>query len=80
MLKAPVETIEPEKEEVAVAEVTPAPAVEPEPEVAAPLEPEPVPEPVAELPKTASPLPLIALLGVTALAVSGALKALARHN
>ncbi len=78
MLKAPVVTVTPEKEEVGITDITVAPPIEPR--VAENVEPAPIAEPIAELPKTASPLPLIALLGVTALALSGALKALVRHS
>ena len=78
LLKAPVVTVTPEKEEVAIAQITVAPPIEPR--VAETVEPAPVAEPIAELPKTASPFPLIGFLGLTAIAVSRALKALARRN
>jgi len=73
LVKAPVETIEPQKEVAeappehwAVPETTP---VEPEP---APL---PAPAPLApELPATASPLPLVALFGMMSLTFALLLK------
>jgi LPXTG-motif cell wall-anchored protein len=54
----------------------PAPAPKPAPVVvaqAAPPPPPPAPEPAKQLPKTGSPLPLIALLGVTALGAASLL-------
>lgn len=66
---APVETIAPPKEEVAVEPphvVEAAPAVEPEPA--------PVATPAPELPHTASPIPAIALFGILSLALAAALK------
>jgi hypothetical protein len=67
----PVVTVEPTGEEV------PLPAVEPEPtELVLPEPAEPVPaEPAAEaLPRTASPLPLIALTGFLAAGAAGAVR------
>jgi hypothetical protein len=67
--QAPVMAIKPTGEEVAVAEVvTPLPA-----EVAA----ETTPEPPAALPKTASPMPLIGLLGLLSLGSAFAVRAVA---
>lgn len=72
LIQAPVVTIEPEKKEVVIAEATPPPA--PEPVAAAPAPEEaPAPPPV-ELPKTASPMPLLALLGMSSLALGGLLR------
>ena len=71
--KAPVAAMTPEKKEVAVAE-----AVEIAPpartEIAQAREPVVEPAAPAELPKTASPLPYIALGGLVSLALAGALK------
>jgi LPXTG-motif cell wall-anchored protein len=66
-----VEVAPPAAEPAPVAVETPAPAAEPAPA------PEPVSTPVAEpteLPKTASSLPLIALIGVTSLGLAIGLK------
>jgi len=63
MLKAPVVEITPEQKEVEIAE-----AVEPPPVVAETLEPAPAPAPApVELPKTASPLGLLGLVGLGSL-------------
>lgn len=60
-----------------IAQATPPPAPEPAPQAA----PEPAPAPPAqELPKTASPMPLIALLGLSSLAVGGLLKWLPKRG
>ena len=71
--KAPVAAMTPENKEVAVAE-----AVEIAPpartEIAQVREPVAEPAAPAELPKTASPLPYIALGGLVSLALAGALK------
>ena len=56
----------------------PPPPPKPAPVVVAQAAPPPPPEPPKELPKTGSPLPMIALLGVTALA-GGALMTLRRR-
>jgi len=75
LIEAPVMPVVPEaRKPVEIAEVTPAP----EPIAAVPA-PEPAPLPAApasvqELPKTASPMPLVALLGVASLALGGLLK------
>lgn len=68
--QAPVLAIKPTGEEVAVAEVTAPPAPE---EVAA----APMPEVPASLPKTASPMPLIGLLGLLSLGGAFAVRAMA---
>jgi hypothetical protein len=80
LLKAPVVAITPEKKEVEIAEVIepkpveeqPAPAV-----VAPPPVPTPVPAPV-ELPKTASPVPLIAVGGFLSLGLAAATKLISK--
>jgi len=73
MTKAPVETIAPP-----VVEETPAPPpVVEQPAPAPEPEPTPAPAPVPEIPKTASPMPLVAFLGVTSLALALLLKRLA---
>jgi hypothetical protein len=68
-LEEPIVAIEPTGEEWEIAEIFP-PEVSAEP----PFVPEPAvpePEPVAELPKTATPLPLLALIGlITAVGAS----------
>jgi hypothetical protein len=75
--KTPVTTITPENNEVEVAEaidITLAaspPAVAPE---------APAPVSVEELPKTASPLPFVALLGMCSLGVAWLLKRARSHN
>ncbi len=70
MAKAPVETVAPPAPE----EVAPPVETKPAPE----LEPTPAPAPeapaVPELPKTASPMPLVLLLGVTSLTLALLLK------
>jgi hypothetical protein len=80
LIEAPVAPVAPEEtKEVEIAAAAP-PA--PEPAAAAP-EPEPAPAPapvsVEELPKTASPMPLIGLLGVSSLALGGLLRRLPRR-
>jgi hypothetical protein len=79
LIEAPVATVVPEeKKEVEIAEATPSPAPEP---VAAAREPAPVPAPapLQELPKTASPMPLIGLLGISSLALGSFLRWLPRR-
>ena len=71
LVETPIVTVTPEKEEVAVAEVTPAPPIEAQ--VA-----EPAPAPIAELPKTASTFPLFILVGLSALALAGVLRTIAK--
>jgi LPXTG-motif cell wall-anchored protein len=66
MVKAPVETVEPPKEEAAAeaprwTAPEPTPVVEPEPEPAPLAAPAPIPPP--ELPATGSPMPVITLIG-----------------
>ena len=58
----------------AVAEAAPVP--EPQPEEARPAEPEPAPRLPSQLPGSASPLPLIGLLGLLSLAASFGLRML----
>jgi hypothetical protein len=69
--QAPVMAIQPTGEDVAVAEVVTAPPAEVE--VAA----QPMPELPATLPKTASPMPLIGLLGLLSLGGACAVRAVA---
>ena len=75
--EAPVVAITPEKKEVPVEQV-----VQPKPaETVAPVaEAAPAPAAPVELPKTASPLPLIALLGLSALGLGGALRAMSKRG
>ena len=77
LAKAPVETVAPpEVEEPAPPPVAAKPTPAVEPEGVPPPALEPTPAPVAELPKTASPMPLVALLGMTSLALVLLLKRL----
>jgi hypothetical protein len=69
--QAPVMAIKPTGEEVAVAEVVTAPPAEAEVAAA------PMPELPATLPKTASPMPLIGLLGLLSLGGAFAVRAVA---
>jgi hypothetical protein len=80
----PVVAVTPENKEVEVAEVIEATPTAPEPSTgpAAPTAPIAVatPAPEQELPKTASPLPTIALLGMGSLAMAWLLKAVRSQN
>ena len=80
--RTPVVAVTPENKEVEVAEVletTPAaPQSSTAPVTASALEAMPAPE--QELPKTASPLPVIALLGMSSLGVAGLIKLVRSHN
>jgi len=82
MLKEPVTTVTPEKE-VAVAPVEAPPAVEVAPPVVEKAEPAPPPPPVEvpipEMPKTASPVPLVLLAGFGLLSLAGVLRAFVKH-
>jgi hypothetical protein len=71
--EAPVAAMTPEKTEVEIAQAV---EISPPARTEIALAPEPVAEPAApaELPKTASPLPYIALGGLVSLALAGALK------
>ena len=74
LIKAPVETVAPPPEETVVetqkwTEPEPTPVVEPEP-----APPAPAPAPAPELPATASPIPLIALAGLSFLTLAAVLK------
>ena len=74
LIEAPVEVIPPEHFQIA--EVTPVETPAPEPVVEAPA-PEPAPVAAAaveELPKTASEIPLLALLGAGSLVLGGLLR------
>jgi len=73
LIEAPVVAVAPEKQEVEIAEATPPPAPEPVAAAPAPVA-EAAPAPAQELPKTASPMPLIALLGLSSLVLGGLLK------
>lgn len=74
LLKEPVMAVTPEKREIEVAEVvTPPPPVQPP-------APVPTPVPLKELPKTASPLPLIGLLGLASLGLAAGLRVINRRN
>lgn len=77
--KEPVITITPEKNVVEVAKVTEPIQPEAAPPVLA-LTPPPPLEPVKELPETASPIPLLMLIGLGSLWLAGALRAVARHS
>jgi hypothetical protein len=75
LIQEPVMAITPERKEVELAQVTsPAPAEAPR--VIAQAQPPAAP---TELPKTASPLPLLILVGGCSLGLAGALKWIARH-
>jgi hypothetical protein len=73
---APVAAMTPESKQV---EIASAVELEPQAAPAGAATPAPAAAP-AELPKTASPLPLIALFGVLALGVAGALKRVVAKN
>lgn len=73
MIAEPVETLTPPAPEIARAE-PPAALAEPEP---MPLMAA-VPAPVPELPKTASPMPLVGLMGVSSLALAVILRRIAK--
>jgi hypothetical protein len=64
---------EPVPEPEPVVEATPPPAPEPEP-VAEVVVAEPAPPPPMQLPKTASALPLVGLVGASALGLAAALR------
>ncbi|HYM11392.1 MAG TPA: hypothetical protein VEU62_11705 [Bryobacterales bacterium] len=73
--ETPVVAVTPEKKEVEVAEV-----VQPEPVETPMRAPEPAPPaPIQELPETASPLPLISLLGLSSLGLAGVLRAISKR-
>jgi hypothetical protein len=73
LLEAPVVAITPEREEVEIAQaVEPPPIATPAPVAAA----EPAP---AELPKTASPIPLVALLGLSSLGLAASFRWIAKR-
>jgi hypothetical protein len=73
-----------QKQETQVAENTPPPAPEPQATAPAPA-PEPTPAPVestrarTELPRTASPFPMVAMAGLLALGASMAVRAIAKR-
>lgn len=71
LVNEPVETVMPERQE---AEALPAPTEVEAPAVIAEAEP----APAVELPKTASPIPLLGLAGLCSLVLAGALRAFAR--
>jgi len=75
LIEAPVTEVAPEPAPAEIAEATPLP--EPVADTPAP-EPAPAPPIAVELPKTASPLPLIGLLGAASLSMGGLLRWLAR--
>lgn len=79
--RTPIVAVTPENTEVAVAE-TPETSVEtPTPGVASEtLSPRAEATPAQELPKTASPLPAIAFLGMCSIGLAGFLKAARRRN
>ncbi|HYL38736.1 MAG TPA: hypothetical protein VEV17_22655 [Bryobacteraceae bacterium] len=74
LVKEPVFAITPEKREIELSEV-----IEPAPPVEQVVPAAPAPVPVPELPKTASPLPLVALVGISALGLAAALKAVSKY-
>jgi len=71
LVQEPVIAITPEKKEVEIAKVTEAPAPAPAPAPAA--------APAPELPKTASPVPLAGLIGLSSLGLSALLRAIRKH-
>ena len=74
LAREPVVAVTPEQREVAIEKV-----IEEKPVQAAP-QTMPAPEPIRELPKTASPVPLIGLLGVVSLGLAGALRVFSRRS
>lgn len=78
LVQEPVTAITPDKKEVEVAQAIETTPAEP---VAEARPPEPAPAPAApELPKTASPMSFVALLGLASLGLSAALRAIARRT
>jgi len=73
LIQEPVIAITPEKKEVEIAQVIEAKPAEP---LVAPAEPT---APAPELPKTASPVPLLGLLGFSSLGLSAVLRAFAKR-
>jgi hypothetical protein len=71
--EAAIVAVTPEREEVEIAQAVEAPPIAPPAPVAA-AEPAP-----AELPKTASPIPLVALLGLSSLGLAGAFRWIAKR-
>jgi len=74
LVKEPVKEITPEKKEVEIAQA-PAPAPAPVAEL-----PAPAPAPAPVLPKTASPEPLVGLLGFASLGLSALLRAVNKRR
>jgi hypothetical protein len=72
--KTPVVEITPDEKEVEVAEVESEPVPTAAPVVEAPVTAAPEPAREPELPKTASPLPLVGLLGTCALGLAGLIR------
>jgi hypothetical protein len=71
LMQAPVVAITPERKEVEIAQAVEAPPI---------AAPAPAPEtPVQELPKTASPIPFVALLGLSSLGLAGAFRWIAKR-
>ncbi len=79
LIQAPVAEVSPAPAPIEIAEATPPPAPVAAAPAAEPPAPEPVPAPAEELPKTASPLPLIGLAGGFLLALGSLLRWLPRH-
>jgi hypothetical protein len=73
------EAAPPAPEPAIAAAPEPAPA-QPEPAPAPAVTPEPQPEPVAQLPRTAGPLPLAGLAGLLSLAAAAGLRGYRRHT
>ncbi len=79
MKTAPVETVKPEttpQKQTEVAQAAPPPAPPQQTE----QQPAPSAAPAQPLPKTASPLPLIGLLGLSSLGIGGVLRAMAKRS
>jgi len=76
LINEPVVTITPDRKEVEMVQI-------PEPtqlEIAPAIAEAPAQAPVAELPKTASPLPLFILVGLGALGLAGTLRVFSKHT
>ena len=73
--ETPVVAETPEKEEIELAQV-----VQPKPVETPVLAPEPAPPArIQQLPETASPLPLLSLVGLSSLGLAGVLRAISKH-
>lgn len=78
LIKEPVTAVTPEKEEVELAQVTQRPQVQIPPLIAQAAPQTPLAAP-PELPKTASPLPLLMLVGLCSLGIAVVLRAISKR-